>query len=238
VNALRTERGPGMLGTAARRPRSRARRWARVSATVIWPVRISQTRCATPMDTKESVTDLLLRAHAGEPGAADRIFPLVYDELRRLAHRQLQREATGHTLATTDLVHEAYFRLVEQTRVQWSGRAHFMAVAASAMRRILVDHARNHGSLKRGGGLRRMPIDSIDMPIEERAELLVALDDALDRLRRLDERRVRVVECRFFGGMTEEETAEALGIGLRTAKRDWAKAKSWLYNELYPEPSA
>jgi RNA polymerase sigma factor (TIGR02999 family) len=189
------------------------------------------------MHVKESVTDLLLRAHAGEPGAADRIFPLVYDELRRLAHRHLQQEPTGHTLATTDLVHEAYFKLVEQTRVQWGGRAHFLAVAANAMRRILVDHARHHRSLKHGGQLRRMPIDSIDLPVAERAELLIALDDALERLRQLDERRVRVVECRFFGGMTEEETAAALGIGLRTAKRDWAKAKSWLYNELYPEPA-
>ena len=189
------------------------------------------------MDPKESVTDLLLRADAGEPGAAERIFPLVYEELRRIAHRNLQREPTGLTLATTDLVHEAYFRLVEQTRVQWSGRAHFLAVAARAMRRILVDHARKHRSVKHGGALKRVPLDSVDLPIDERAELLVALDDALEQLRLLDERRVRVVECRFFGGMTEEETAEALGIGLRTAKRDWAKAKSWLYNELYAEPS-
>jgi RNA polymerase sigma factor (TIGR02999 family) len=189
------------------------------------------------MTAKDSVTDLLLRADAGEPGAADQIYSLVYDELRRIAHRHLQLEQTGHTLATTELVHEAYFRLVEQTRVQWKGRAHFMAVAAQAMRRILVDHARSHHSLKRGGALRPVPLDSIDLPVAERAELLVALDDALERLRVLDERRVRVVECRFFAGMTEEETAEALGIGLRTAKRDWAKAKSWLFNELYPGTS-
>ena len=187
------------------------------------------------MHTRESVTELLLRARAGERDAAAQIFPLVYEELRRLAHRHLQHERTGHTLATTDLVHEAYFRLVEQTRVQWDGRAHFMAVAATAMRRILIDHARQHQSLKRGGGLKHVPLDAVALPIEDRAEMLVALDDALERLRQLDERRVRVVECRFFGGMTEEETAEALGIGLRTAKRDWATAKSWLYNELYSE---
>jgi RNA polymerase sigma factor (TIGR02999 family) len=146
--------------------------------------------------------------------------------------------ATGHTLSTTALVNEAYIRLIDQSRVQWSGRAHFMAIAATAMRRILVDHARTRRSLKRGGAAQRISIESVDLPIDERADLLVAVDDALRKLKQLDDRRAQVVECRFFGGMTEEETAEALGIGLRTAKRDWAKAKSWLYQEIYPELSA
>lgn len=185
------------------------------------------------MDASGPDIDLLLRASAGDAAALGQVFPQIYDELRRLAHRQLQHEPAGHTLSTTALVHEAYIRLIDQTRVQWNGRAHFMAVAATAMRRILVDHARSRQSLKRGGPLRRVPIESIELAAEDRADLLVALDDALRRLSELDERQARVVECRFFGGMTEEETAEALGIGLRTAKRDWAKARSWLFHEIY-----
>jgi RNA polymerase sigma factor (TIGR02999 family) len=183
-------------------------------------------------------TDLLLRASAGQPDAVDGMFPVVYDELRRLAHRHLSGEPGSRTLGTTELVHEAYLRLVDQTRVQWNDRAHFLAVAAMAMRRILVDRARTRKSLKRGGTHLSIPLDSIDLSADDRAELLVALDEALDRLRTLDERQARVVECRFFGGMTEDETAEALGIGLRTAKRDWAKARSGLYTELNDEPMA
>ena len=180
-----------------------------------------------------SPTDLLLRAGTGDAGAVESVFPLVYDELRRLAHRHLSREPAARTLGTTELVHEAYLRLIDQTRVQWTGRAHFMAIAATAMRRILVDRARARWSLKRGGALTPVPLDAVDLGTDERADLLVALDEALDHLHGFDERQARVVECRFFGGMTEEETAEALGIGLRTAKRDWAKAKSWLYRELF-----
>jgi len=190
------------------------------------------------MDEQDTIGDLLLQARPGDASAVDRVFPLVYDELKRLAHQQLRREPTGHTLVTTELVHQAYLRLVGQTRVQWEGRAHFMGIAAIAMRRILVDHARTHGSLKRGGMLRRVAIDSVDLATEERADLLIALDEALDRLRVLDERQARVVECRFFAGMTEEETADALAIALRTARRDWVKAKTWLFAEIYSdEPS-
>jgi RNA polymerase sigma factor (TIGR02999 family) len=186
-----------------------------------------------------SAKDLLLRANAGETDAVERILPLVYQELRHLAHRQLSREsAAERTLSTTELVHEAYLRLIDQTRVQWTGRAHFMGIAAMAMRRILVDRARSRRSLKRGGALTPLPLDAMELGSEERADLLVALDEALDRLRALDARQARVIECRFFGGMSEEETAEAIGIGLRTAKRDWAKARSWLYRELYGEPSS
>ena len=187
-------------------------------------------------ESDRSATDLLLRAGAGEASAVEGVFPIVYDELRRLAHRQLSKEPTGRTLGTTELVHEAYLRLIDQTRVQWNDRAHFLGIASIAMRRILVDRARSRRSLKRGGVRVAIPLDAIELGTDERAELLVALDEALDRLREIDERQARVVECRFFGGMNEEETAEALGIGLRTATRDWAKAKSWLYTELYDEP--
>lgn len=188
------------------------------------------------MHTRESVTDLLALAAAGDRGALDRAFPLVYEELRRLAHRQLRRESDGHTLSTTALVHEAYLKLVDQSRGEWRDRAHFLAIAATAMRRILVDHARRHRAHKRGGAGPPLPLDSLEqLPVEERAEFLVHLDEALARLAALDERQARVVECRFFGGYTEEETAETLGIGLRTVKRDWAKARSWLYHELYPD---
>ena len=185
------------------------------------------------MDEHGSATDLLLRAGAGDTAAVAGMFPLVYDELRRLAHRQLRRESPGRTLGTTELVHEAYLKLIDQTRVAWTGRAHFMAIAATAMRRILVDRARARRSLKRGGARDVLTLDAVELGLEDRADLLVELDEALDRLRALDERQARIVECRFFGGMTEEETAEALGIGLRTTKRDWAKARSWLYRELY-----
>ena len=168
-------------------------------------------------------------------GAVAAVFPLIYSELRRQAHRHLELEPTGHTLSTTDLVHEAYLRLADQRSVTWANRAHFMAIAATAMRRILVDYARARRTRKRGGELLRLPEEFADLAVEGRADLLVALDEALDRLRALDERQARVVECRFFGGMSEEETAEALAIGLRTAKRDWAKARSWLYRELYAD---
>ena len=183
-------------------------------------------------DDELSATELLLRAGAGETSAVESMFPVVYEELRRLARQHLSRESPGRTLTTTELVHEAYLKLIDQTRVDWNGRAHFLGVAAIAMRRILVDRARSRRRLKRGGANVAVPLDSVDLSADERADLVVALDEALTRLRDLDERQARVVECRFFGGMTEDETAEALGIGVRTAKRDWAKARSWLYTEL------
>jgi RNA polymerase sigma factor (TIGR02999 family) len=182
-----------------------------------------------------SVTELLANARSGDASALANVFPLIYGELQRLAQLQLQREPDGHTLSPTALVHEAYMRLIDYKRMEWTGRAHFLAVAATAMRRILVDHARSHRSIKRGGEFRRVPIESIDMATDDRAELLIAVDDALGKLREVDARQAHVVECRFFGGMTEEETAEALGIGLRTAKRDWAKAKVWLHKEIAAE---
>lgn len=169
---------------------------------------------------------------AGEPTARDALFPLVYDELRRIAHRQLQREWQGHTLDTTALVHEAYLKLVDQTRTDFTDRAHFFAVAANAMRRILVDYARRYLAEKRGGAPRRVTLTDDMLVAEERADTLLAINDALLELSRIDERLSKVVECRFFGGLTEEETAEVLGVTARTVRRDWTKAKGWLHRTL------
>lgn len=185
-----------------------------------------------------SVTELLDRARTGDEAALAAVFPLIYSELHRLAQVQLRREPDGHTLTPTALLHEAFLRLIDYRRMSWNGRSHFLAVAATAMRRVLVDHARSQRSQKRGGALKRVPLDAAELPAEDRAELLVALDDALDRLRDLEPRQARIVELRFFGGMTEPEAAEALGVGLRTVKRDWSKARSWLYREIWMEPGA
>jgi RNA polymerase sigma factor (TIGR02999 family) len=184
------------------------------------------------MDVPHDITGLLLAWRKGDQTALDGLFPLVYDELRRIAHRQLARERPDHTLATNALVHEAYLRLVDQKRAQWADRGHFFAVAARMMRRVLLDHARQHLAEKRGGGRQRVSLEEEAVSVEERAELLVAMDDALNRLHHLDERATRVVECRFFAGLTEEETAEALGVTARTVRRDWVKAQAWLYQTL------
>lgn len=183
-------------------------------------------------ELRESVTALLVDLAAGDARAADALFPLLYEELRRIAHRQLQGERAGHTLCTTALVNEAYLRLVDQRRAQWQNRAQFLAVAARAFRRILVDHARRHRTDKRGGGWERLELEAVEIAVEERAEALVALDDALERLDGFSPRLRQVVECRFFGGMTEPETAAALGLTDRTVRRDWVKAKGWLAGEL------
>ena len=169
---------------------------------------------------------------AGEPTARETLFPLVYDELRRIAHRQLQREWDGHTLDTTALVHEAYLKLVDQTRAGFTDRAHFFAVAANAMRRILVDYARRYLADKRGGAPRRVTLTDDMLVAEERADTLLAINEALLELSRIDERLSSVVECRFFGGLTEEETADVLGVTARTVRRDWTKAKGWLHRTL------
>jgi len=193
-------------------------------------------RAIDPMDSTERVTELLHRVGEGDPSASALVFPLVYDQLKRIASRQLSREASGHSLSTTGLVHEAYLKLVDQRRSHVRDRAHFFAVAATAMRRILVDHARRHGAAKRGSHPQRVPLETVDgMAAEDRADLLVALDEALVRLESLDPRQARVVECRFFGGLTEEETATALGTSVRTVKRDWVKARAWLYESLYSD---
>lgn len=185
------------------------------------------------MTAEHDITDLLLAWRAGDRRALDALLPLVYEELRHIAHRQLGRERPEHTLGTTALVHEAYLKLVDQTRAQWTDRAHFFAVAARAMRRILVDYARRHRALKRGGPLVRVSLGDATALAEQRSDVLLALDEALGRLAELDERLSRVVECRFFAGLSEEETAEALDVTARTVRRDWVKAKGWLQAALH-----
>jgi RNA polymerase sigma factor (TIGR02999 family) len=184
------------------------------------------------MPQPADITAQLQAWAAGELAARETLFPLVYDELRRIAHRQLQREWQGHTLDTTALVHEAYLKLVDQTRVDFTDRAHFFGVAANAMRRILVDYARRYLAEKRGGAPRRVTLTDDMLVADERADTLLSINDALDELSRIDERLSRVVECRFFGGLTEEETAEVLGVTARTVRRDWTKAKGWLHRTL------
>ena len=183
------------------------------------------------MPAPEQITDLLLRLRGGDSGAAEPLYSAVYDELRRIAHRHLQGEPVGHTLQTTGLVHETYMKLVDLSRIDWQGRSHFYRTASTAMRRILVDYARRHRSRRRGGGIPATFLEH-DLPAPQRGELLLALDEALDRLATVNTRLSQVVECRFFGGLTEEETAEALGVTTRTVQRDWAKARGWLYLEL------
>ena len=188
---------------------------------------------------QELITRLLGEMRAGSSDAFERLWPLVYADLERIAHRQLGLEPAGHTLSTNALVHEAYVRLVDQTRVQWADRAHFFSVAAHVMRRVLVDYARRHRAARRGGGQRSaISLDLLEsmndgsIAVGERADVLLALDDALQRLATLDARQARVIECRFFAGLTELETAEALGVTTRTVARDWVKARGWLYQEL------
>jgi RNA polymerase sigma factor (sigma-70 family) len=208
------------------------------------------------MDAQGDITQQLVAIGAdGDPTEWDRLVPFVYAELRAMAHRKLRREADGHSLTTTALVHEAYLRLANWEDAPSLDRAHFLALAARVMRRVLIDHARQHHAAKREGAYERVPLVSVTEGFEsglqdsaeplrckpyhdplasadERAETLIALDDALTRLAALDARLARVVEYRFFGGLTEEETAEALGITARTVRRDWVKAKGWLLEVL------
>jgi RNA polymerase sigma-70 factor (ECF subfamily) len=180
------------------------------------------------------VSKLLLAWSAGNQSALDRLTPIVYEELRRLARRYMRAERAGHSLQTTALVNEAYMRLVDYKRMQWQNRAHFFAVAAQLMRRILVEHARRR-SLKRGGDLRHVSLDEATVAGIGRGKNLVALDDALNALARLDPRKVQVVEMRFFGGLSVDETAEVLKVSPVTVMRDWNTAKAWLQRELAGE---
>jgi len=184
--------------------------------------------------SQHAVTRLLIRLTEGDNAALDALLPAVYDELRRLAANYLRRERVGHTLQPTALVHEAYLRLVDQTRVEWQNRAHFFGVAAQMMRRILVDHARGQQAEKRGGDVQKISLDeNIDVSAL-RASELVALDEALERLAELDPQKSRLVELRFFGGLSVEETAEVMGVSAPTVKRHWRLAKAWLYGEVKP----
>jgi RNA polymerase sigma factor (TIGR02999 family) len=182
--------------------------------------------------SQHEVTRLLIRLTDGENAVLDDLLPLVYSELRRLAASYLRRERSDHTLQPTALVHEAYIRLVDQTQVRWQNRAHFFGVAAQMMRRILVDHARSQQAEKRGGEFQKLSLDeNIDVS-GERAADLVALDEALTRLAELDPVKSRVVELRFFGGLSVEETAEVLGVSAPTVKRQWRMAKAWLFGQV------
>ena len=177
------------------------------------------------------VTEFLRAWSDGNRAALDRLTPIVYDELHRLARRYMKGERPGHSLQTTALVNEAYMRLVDYKRMNWQNRAHFFAVSAQLMRRILVEHARRH-NLKRGGGLQHVSLDDTATVGSERAADLVALDDAMNLLGKLDPRKVQVVEMRFFGGLSVEETAEVMKVSAATVMRDWSTAKAWLYREL------
>ncbi|HEX3320361.1 MAG TPA: sigma-70 family RNA polymerase sigma factor [Terriglobales bacterium] len=180
----------------------------------------------------EHITSLLVRWRGGEKAALDALMPLVYDELRRLAHIYLRRERGDHTLQSTALVHEAYARLVGQNLPEWQNRAHFFAVAAQIMRQILVDYARSRRADKRGGSACKLPLEDADGDAKVANVDIVALDDALESLARIDPQQSQVVELRFFGGLSIEETSEVLKISPSTVKRDWNTARVWLYREL------
>jgi RNA polymerase sigma factor (TIGR02999 family) len=179
-------------------------------------------------------TALLIEWRNGDRTALDRLFPLVYEDLRNRASRALQGERTDHTLTTTALVNETYLKLLDVTRVRVQDRSHFLALAATAMRRVLVDYARRHRAQKRGGGVapRTLTADGAVVVSADRAEQMLSLDEALERLARINPRHARMVELRFFGGLTVEQTAEALDLAASTVKLDWQKAKDWLYREL------
>ena len=182
--------------------------------------------------TGDNLTGLLLEWREGDKAALDRLTPLVYDELRRIAHRYVQRERDGHTLQTTALVNEAYLRLAGQQKVDWQNRAHFFAVTAQVMRHILIDHARRRHYVKHGGELLQIPIEDATLMSDQRAKELIALDEALAELAILDRRKSRVVELRYFGGLSLEETAEVLKISTSTVKREWTMARAWLYERI------
>jgi RNA polymerase sigma factor (TIGR02999 family) len=187
---------------------------------------------ASVVENPESITRLLQGLRDGRSAAMEALIQVVYEELRRTARRELARRRPGDTLDTSALVHEAYLKLADSARASWNDRAHFFAVAATAMRQIIVDHARRRRTAKHGGALYGITLDERRLMPEEQAEEVVALDEALARLAELNARLSQVVDCRFFAGLTVPETAEAMGCSPRTVDRDWKKAKAWLYREL------
>ena len=187
------------------------------------------------MSSTHEVTELLTAWSGGDKAALDKLMPLIHQELRRLAHRYMSRERPGHTMQTTALVNEAYLRLVNRDGVHWQNRAHFFAIASQLMRHILVDHARSHAYAKRGGGAQTISLDEAMVVSQERAAEVVALDDVLKELAKIDPQQSRIVELRFFGGLTIEETAVVLRLSPATIKREWSTAKAWLYHELAKE---
>ena len=186
----------------------------------------------------QDVTKLLLAWNNGDEVARDELMSVVYQELRRLAHHYMKRESPGHTLQTSGLVNEAFLRLVDQRDVQWQNRAHFFGIAAQMMRRILVDYARSRRYAKRGGGIPNLSLDEALIVSDERTAEVVALDETLERLAEIDPRKSRIVELRFFGGLSIEETAEVLTVSPGTVMRDWTLAKAWLRREMSRETTA
>ena len=178
------------------------------------------------------ITELLEQWSGGNQAALDQLYPLVYEELRRLARSYMRREPKGHTLQTTALINEAYVRLVDQHSVRWQNRSHFFAISAQIMRRILVDHARQHLQAKRGGGAKKISLDEVMIVAKERSEEVLMLDEALVNLARLDPRRSQVVELRYFAGLNNSEIASVLQISENTVMRDWNLARAWLYQQL------
>ena len=188
------------------------------------------------MDKTNEITEQLIAWSNGDAAALDKLIPAVYQELRRMADQYLRREDLSHSLQPTALVHEAYLRLIDQTKVEWQNRAHFFGVAAQMMRRILIDHAKTKHRLKRGGTAIKVSLDENVNISQERAAELIALDDALQELAQMDERKSRIVELRYFGGLSVDETAQVLGISDKTVMRDWNLAKAWLYQQLTQTP--
>jgi RNA polymerase sigma-70 factor (ECF subfamily) len=178
------------------------------------------------------ITQLLVDWGNGDKATLDRLVPLIYEELRRLARYHMRRERPGHTLQTSALVNEAYLRLIDQTNVRWQNRAHFFGIAAQLMRRIMIDHARSHARAKRGGGAQNLSLDEAALATREKASELLALDYALTELEVLDPRKSQIVELRFFGGLSNEEAAEVLKVSSRTIEREWRVAKAWLYRAV------
>lgn len=189
----------------------------------------------TPASPQQQVTQLLSDWRSGDPGALEKLIPLVQPELRRLAHHYMSQERPGHTLQTTALLDDAYLQLTDKTGPQWQNRAHFFAVSAQLMRRIMVDHARQRQALKRGGGAVRVTLDESAAVTQTRADELLALDEALEKLATFDHRKAEVVEMRYFGGLTMEEIAEVLKIHVNTVTRDWTAARAWLLAALSEE---
>jgi RNA polymerase sigma factor (TIGR02999 family) len=185
-----------------------------------------------PTVSSQEVTQLLADWGRGDKSAFDKLFPLVQDELRRIARRQMSHERPGHTLQATALVNEAYLKLAGQEGFEWQSRAHFYAVCAQVMRHILIDHARAHARDKRGGGAVQVSLNEANVVAEDRADELLALDEALCHLEALDSQKARIVELRYFGGLSIEEAAEVLDISPRTVRREWRRAKAWLYRMI------
>ncbi|MBL8877575.1 MAG: sigma-70 family RNA polymerase sigma factor [Phycisphaerales bacterium] len=185
--------------------------------------------------SSEAVTQLVKSLAAGDPAAGSALFPLMYDELRALAGSFFRNQPADHTLQPTALVHEAFVKLVQHSTLESGDRAHFMALAARVMRQVLVDHARGRSREKRGGDQRRVSLDSVDLPADGREIDVLALEEAMSRLGQLSEQKARLVELRFFGGLTEDEAADVLQISRAAASRDWRFARAWLINELWPE---